>query len=384
LPRNFNEQPAEKQREILAWISANVMPKSSAFGKWQHRICQARFKLIFPSLDPLFGGRKPLRGYQITRGLAVDARGSYGNVAAPARLAAELADLIAFKTAVLPPTGYYRSFRWRPVTATIATHNYGIVFGALAAAPLSDAGGRGIPLKDLTFALLAFPGVWDWYLHWRERRRGFFTSSERAYIYDAKGLVRERTGWLRQHPQLVKRLRPIDGLVSPREIIDAQENWDAACDSAYRYACGRIHELTRVQRIHRDPFEPIMPVLGSATPLSEYKKIADEIIRLMPKEKTAPVNTALAVRSYLMVRLGMHTGLRQRNLRELLLCLPGNSPRTLQELQNLEQGEIRWSTDDQAWEVFIPASAFKNSTSLFFGGDHTGLSFQTFARCTNT
>ena len=367
LPRDFNDRPVEQQKEILAWISANVMPKSTAFGKWQHRICQIRYKLIFPSLDPALGGRKA-RGYQIERGLDLGARGSYGNVAATVRLASELTSLITFKTAVLPPTGFHRHHRWRPVTASMATYSFGLVFGALAAAPLSDAGGVGVPLKDLTFALLAFPEVWDWYLHWRERRRGFFTSSERSILYDAKGLFRERTGWVRQHPELAKRLRPIDGLLSKRAITEAQADWSAASDRAYRYVCGRIQEIRGVEQIHRDPFEPILPILSSASPLSEYKKIADEIIRLMPDEKATPVKAALAVRGYLMVRFGMHTGLRQRNLRELLLCAPGAKPRTLQELQRLQKGEIRWSEEERGWEILIPANAFKNSGSQFFGG----------------
>lgn len=31
------------------------------------------------------------------------------------------------------------------------------------------------------------------------------------------------------------------------------------------------------------------------------------------------------------------------------------------------RGEIRWSERDQGWEVLIPASAFKNANSSFFG-----------------
>jgi hypothetical protein len=367
LPRDFNNQPLEKQKEILAWISANVMPKSTTFGKWHHRICQVRFKLMFPSLDPVLGGRNP-KGYQIDRGMNIDARGSYGNVAATARHTAELASLITFKTSVLPPTGFHRRHRWKPVTASMATYSYGLIFGALAAAPLSDASGLGVPLKDFTFALLVFPEVWDWYLHWRERRRGFFTISERSNLYDAKELVRERTGWLRQHPELARRLRPIDGLLSKRAVARAQADWSAASDSAYRYVCGRIEEVRRVEKIHRDPFEPIFPIINSSSPLSEYKKIADEIIRLMPDEKSAPVKVAIAVRGYLMVRFGMHTGLRQRNLRELLLCAPGKRARTLVELQQLERGEIRWSQEERRWEILIPANAFKNSGSQFFSG----------------
>ncbi len=49
------------------------------------------------------------------------------------------------------------------------------MFGALAASPAGVVKGRGVPLSQLTFGLLIFPGVWDWYLQWREQRRGFYT-----------------------------------------------------------------------------------------------------------------------------------------------------------------------------------------------------------------
>lgn len=367
LPRNFNNQPLEKQQEILVWISANVMPNSTVFGKWQRRICQIRYKMIFPMLDPSLGGREP-KGYQIDRGMDAGAQGSYGNVAATAQLTAELANFLAFKTAVLPPTKFHRDYRWRPVTASMVTYSFGLVFGALAAAPLSSASGLGVPLRNFTLALLVFPDVWDWYLSWRERRRGFYTISERSLLYTAKGLVRERTGWLRQHPELAKRLRPINGLLSKNEISKARKNWPAACDRAYRYTCGRIQEIRRVEQIHRDPFEPISPVINSASPLKEYKKIADEILRLMPDKKVAPIKAALAVRAYLMVRFGMHTGLRQRNLRELLLCSRSSKARTLEELKQHKKGEIRWNDEERGWEILIPANAFKNSNSQFFSG----------------
>ena len=54
-------------------------------------------------------------------------------------------------------------------------------------------------------------------------------------------------------------------------------------------------------------------------------------------------------------------------MRELMLCLPGDTPRTERRLEDLKRGEIRWSDRDQGWEVFIPSVAFKNAGSSFFG-----------------
>jgi hypothetical protein len=121
-------------------------------------------------------------------------------------------------------------------------------------------------------------------------------------------------------------------------------------------------------RIHRDPFEPILPVLEAANPLREYRKIADEILRLMPDEKGHPLNAAISIRSYLLVRFAMQLGIRQRNLRELLLCPRGDKPRSPRQLENLQRGEVRWRNAGNCWEVFIPALAFKNASSSYFKG----------------
>ena len=101
--------------------------------------------------------------------------------------------------------------------------------------------------------------------------------------------------------------------------------------------------------------------------MAEYRKIADEILRLRPDEALYPVCAAEAARSYLLLRLGMHLGLRQRNLRELLVCPKGEVPRSERVLNDRKQGELRWSERDQGWEVFIPSVAFKNAHSSYFG-----------------
>ena len=127
--------------------------------------------------------------------------------------------------------------------------------------------------------------------------------------------------------------------------------------------------MLRITRIHRDPCDAILPVLNSGSPLSEYKKVADEILRQMPDEKTSPVRAALAIRSYMVVRFAMQLGIRQRNLRELLLCAPGKQPRTVRKLEELRRGELRWDDTQKRWEIFIPAVAFKNAGSYFFKGN---------------
>lgn len=181
-------------------------------------------------------------------------------------------------------------------------------------------------------------------------------------------LVRKDTGWLRQTPGLAERVLPIEGVVSAAEASTIASDWSAACDAMYDYAKAAAREVQKLARVHRDPFEPIMPILEADSPLSEYRKITEEIVRLMPCEIRHPKAAAEAVRAFLMLRLGLHLGVRQKNLRQLLVTEKGCLPRTERLLTDLKRGELRWSSRESAWEVLIPSAAFKNADSSFFAG----------------
>lgn len=184
------------------------------------------------------------------------------------------------------------------------------MFGALVAPPKSAVRGYGIPLEDLTTALLVFPPIWDWYVKWRERRRGFFTAWEIDILRQAQALSRRETGWLRQNPHLAMKLKPIAGLVTASDIDAARSDWPACCDVIHKFASVRAKEVQRVARVHRDPFEPILPILEADSPVGEYRKITEEILQRMPEERRNPIAAAEATRSFLMLRLGLHSGLR--------------------------------------------------------------------------
>lgn len=222
--------------------------------------------------------------------------------------------------------------------------------------------------KDMSFAMLIFPRVWDWYVQWRERRRGFFTRWECDMLRNAMALVRSETGWLRQHPEIASRLVPVAGLISAEEVDAVRADWPGACDFLHAHAGARVKEVERVARIHRDPFEPILPILEASSPVAEYLKIADEILKVRPDARRYPRAAAEVTRSYLLIRLGLHLGLRQKNLRQLMVCPRGHLPRSERQLEALKRGEIRWSERDEGWEVFVPAVAFKNAHSSFFAG----------------
>lgn len=365
LPDNFNSLPKDKQAEILEWVRRVIITGATGYRRFQSQATKQRYAIRFPSVT--YGGSSNPAGsnrkakFEEQNGDIEDPDILSGVIDAAPQLSSEMANLMAFKTATLTAVGFKRNGVWGEETASQKLKHLGLMFGALAASPESEVSGRGVPLRALTFGLLVFPNVWDWYLQWRERRRGFYTAWEADMLSIALSLTREETGWIRQHPELIQRVVPIDGLVTEEEIAFARRDWHACCDAFHAHARNRIREIQRVMRVHRDPFEPIMCVLEAPSPLAEYRKITDEILLRMPDKDRYPRAAAESVRSFLMLRLGLHLGLRQKNLRQLMFCPRGHFPTSERRLEEMRRGEIRWNDRENGWEVLIPSIAFKNA-----------------------
>ncbi|MQB22583.1 hypothetical protein DXT90_18320 [Agrobacterium tumefaciens] len=370
LPDDFNSLPEEKRAEILEWVRRVILTGATDYRRYQALATRQRYAIRFPGVT--YGGsHKPMTS---TRKVVEESKDELedpdmlsGVIDAPTHLAHEMANLMSFKTATLTAVGFKRNGVWGEETASQKLEHLGLMFGALAASPEGEVAGRGVPLNALTFGLLVFPGIWDWYLQWRERRRGFYTAWEADMLSIALSLTREETGWIRQHPELIERVVPVTGLVTKEEIAFARRDWHACCDAFHSHARNRIREIQRVMRVHRDPFEPIMCVLEAPSPLAEYRKITDEILLRMPDKDRYPRAAAESVRSFLMLRLGLHLGLRQKNLRQLMFCPRGHFPTSERRLEEMRRGEIRWNDRENGWEVLIPSVAFKNANSSFFG-----------------
>ncbi|MFU0505612.1 hypothetical protein [Pseudaminobacter sp. NGMCC 1.201702] len=371
LPDDFDRRSPPEREEILQWVQDNIISGGTDYRRFQALALRNRYGIRFPGV--LDGASVALVHAVIREPLEFDPEDDdlegATNVAvdAPARLWNEMAELLQFKTATLTSFGFQRIGVWGEETAAQKVEHFGLLFGALAAPKRSAVRGLDVPLEALTFALLIFPSVWDWYLTWREKRRGFYTAWEVDMLRIALALTRAETGWLRQRPDLAAHLQAIPGLVSEAEIMAAQADWNTACDICQKHCAGRVKEIQRVAKVHRDPFEPIMPILEAESPVGEYRKIPDEVIRTMPDERRYPVAAAEAVRSFLIIRFGLHTGLRQKNLRQLLLCPKGRLPTSERQLGDMKVGELRWSERDHGWEVVIPSVAFKNANSSYFG-----------------
>jgi hypothetical protein len=371
LPHDFNSRPPHERQEILDWVQRVIISGATDYRRFQRQAMRQRYAIRFPGLAYGSGASSaassPPAMDEPSAGDFPDPDLVSGVVDAPPLLAREMSELLSFKTATLTRIGLQRNGVWGEETANQKIEHLGLMFGALAASPQGEVKGHGVPLTHLTFGLLIFPGVWDWYVQWRERRRGFYTAWEVDMLRIAIALCRRDTGWVRQHPELLARVKPVPGLVTEDEIAPAREDWHGACDRLVQHASFRVREVARVARVHRDPFEPIMPILEADSPLGEYRKITEEIVARMPCERRYPRHAAEAARAFLMLRLGLHLGLRQKNLRQLLVCPKGQAPRSERRLEDLRRGELRWSERERGWEVLIPAVAFKNADSSFFG-----------------
>lgn len=91
------------------------------------------------------------------------------------------------------------------------------------------------------------------------------------------------------------------------------------------------------------------------------------ILRHISDERHHSRSAAEAITAFLLLRIGPHTGLRQKNLCELLLCKRSAHSAAERRLEGMKRGELRWGTQDQGREILIPSVAFKNANSSFFG-----------------
>lgn len=163
----------------------NVISGSTEYRRYQSEALRIPFALRFPDLALLSGA---------SAGARVRRRGV---LQAPDGLVREVASLVRFKTATLTAIGERRSGLWGQETVDQRTEHLGLLFGALSASPDGPIRGAGVPPEAITLALLVFPAVWDWYLNWREARRGFFTAWEADMLELGKALTRADTSTLR-------------------------------------------------------------------------------------------------------------------------------------------------------------------------------------------
>jgi hypothetical protein len=178
LPDDFNSLPPEEQQQIVDWVRRAIISGAIDYRLFLRAAVKQRYAIRFRNLAYGTERSATLASYPDQNGTEdlADPDLHSGVIDAPPRLADETAALLRFKTATLTAIGLQRNGVWCDETAFLKLDHFGLMFGALAADPNGEIKGCGVPVRDLTFGLFIFPGVWDWYMQWREHRRGFYTA----------------------------------------------------------------------------------------------------------------------------------------------------------------------------------------------------------------
>ena len=151
-------------------------------------------------------------------------------------------------------------------------------------------------------------------------------------------LLHPKFGFVSQSRELRERLSEVPDFITKQDL-ERSRNWAKACRFARAHIAKRIKEVNAfaVQK-GRDPFEALLPALDAENPRNVYDSICDEIRGRMP-DGSSPIRRAEALRALMLIRIGLILPLRQKNLRELLVCLPGDRPKSFKELKLLKRGD---------------------------------------------
>ncbi len=87
--------------------------------------------------------------------------------------------------------------------------------------------------------------------------------------------------------------------------------------------------------VHRDPFEPIMAIPEADSPLAEYRKISDEILKRMPDEDHYERPAVEAVRSFRCLALDFIWA-EAKDVRQLRICPRGHFPPSKRQLEDMK------------------------------------------------
>jgi hypothetical protein len=267
---------------------------------------------------------------------------------------AEIDSLLDFKTSDLSPVGLQRNKKWKPETAATNEEHLMLFFGTCR--------DLGVPNSMLSFSLVFAPLLIDAYIKWRVDRRGGYTTAMLNQLELLQAFLSAEVGFMRQQPLFGQPLRRLPGLVREDDIPTTEADWDAACERARKHIHTRIKEVEAKTKDTkgRDPFLAIAPVLDSVAPAATYYRIVLEIRRRIPDD-TYPVRRAEALRALVVFRIGLATGFRQRNLRELLVNIDPASPTPMQRLREIRAGELHWN--GSRYVIRMPRAAFKNDVA---------------------
>jgi integrase len=325
LPPDFCEMSAQEQYDVVDSIMTTVIKSNDSYNRWLAEMQKFRYQL------PEW----------------------------PSQLQDEFNKLISFKTARLPPIGMRRNQRWRPTTAKINRTSFAHFFGAISLpSNAEDIKIRGLdfPKEHLTLALIACPLLVDWYIRFKAESRGQYTEYLIKLLYNFKSMLRAGTGWLRQQPQLGRRLRQFScGTLElvPQSLVDrAQADWDRVCEDAITYYGHLTREISPLVTIVRDPFRLIQGIVRRDDPMEAFEVLLRGMKEELPNYQTQPVYYHLNVRDRALVSLIALTGLRRNTVSQL-------------DYTGDDRGHLTFVR--KKYVLNIPRAFFKEQDSPYFG-----------------
>jgi hypothetical protein len=202
--------------------------------------------------------------------------------------------------------------------------------------------GEGFGEDRLTLALMSDVPLIKRYIEFVKGRAGGVYNTETEQIINlCCMLLRNETGFVRQHPEYGARLQP---------PVPAEE-WDARCEDAHQRLRFQLSQLKKNSQIiqSRDIEEPIDFILKDRHPIHHLYRLADLMEADMPVP-TAGVLRAVAFRDMFLVRFLTANPLRIKHF-SLMTWRADNTENLYQER-------------DGSWWLRFPKDAFKNRRRL--------------------
>lgn len=207
-----------------------------------------------------------------------------------------------------------------------------------------DRGGEALAERELSLALLSDAGLVVKYINFRKNRSGCFTGETKVFLGFCLTLLRKKTGYLRQFPEMGKRL------LNPF----SKEDWEEYCERNWNKILKILRELKKGKEIKkgRNPDEPIKAVLDNQNPIDVLWKMIEtmekEQAQIVPEKKLAK-----HIRDILLIKMLTINPLRRHHYS--IMTYKDNNTGNL----------VRIS--DGSWGLHFEAEDFKNQNGAANG-----------------
>ncbi|WP_319566909.1 hypothetical protein [Cohaesibacter marisflavi] len=379
LPDDFDEYPEEEQKRIIKFVEEDLI-------------------YTFDDEHPN-SGRKGF--YGLSKEDKPSVKGKKASLKAPDNILRVIERICEFKTKPDAAEEENREKTWIKEIARTNESRFLRFFGALVKC--------GYPIEKLTFELIFTNWAIETYIAFMTKRMGFETRTIGETLELLASMVNPELGYIAQYPGIDQPLTVIEGFVTSQEVeklhgIPAglskeeqnrkfKEKWHDACKNRFKYISKIAKRIKKEAGQSRPVFEPIEKLLKNEAPLEVYYCGIMKELRTWTPNKRNYSGWSEHQRNIMLFRLAVFTGLRRRNLAELLIdpqIYDPNAKRHSNEwLRRKQRGEIRRQDllDKNGKPIFdlktgqkrstytleIPKSAFKNRSTETALKDHNSI-----------